>query len=177
MSLFGVLITYACCWWLVLFMVLPWRVRVPERPAVGVAASAPINPMLKRKIFITTLLAILPTMLFYVLVSDARASGIYHAGGGCPPKSVYQSSGDVDARDGVGAGGRKVAPATLGNNSVAVPGDVYVGIELPASDYSSNSWLKDSPVYAGVVRVQPDGKVDYNGQPISEQPLYDNDCK
>jgi len=50
---------YLIVWWLVLFTVLPWGVKVPDKPEPGHASSAPINPLLGRKLIITTLIAAL----------------------------------------------------------------------------------------------------------------------
>ncbi len=180
MGIFGIIITYACSWWLVLFMVLPWKVKIAVNPPAGPAASAPIKPLLKQKIIITTLLAILPAAFIYFYIGQARADEIYHAGSGCKPRAEYQSSGDVEARDGYSTGGRKVAPATIQpENKMQVPGDVYVGINAPIEDYATggNPNLRRSDIYAGAVRVKPDGSVDYNGQPLSQQPTYDEECK
>ena len=44
-------------WWTVLFAVLPWGVRTPERAEPGMADSAPQKPMLLRKFAVTTALA------------------------------------------------------------------------------------------------------------------------
>lgn len=179
MSMIGIFITYACCWWLVLFMVLPWKVKLAATPAVGQAPSAPIKPYLKQKMLITTVLAILPTILFYIVVGTARAEDIYHAG--ASDCVEYESSGDVEAREGYGAGGKQVRPATMEPaNTTSVPGDVYVGIDVPTQDYineDGNPDLRYSQVYAGAVRVSPDGKTEYNGQPLSQQNVNGRGCK
>ena len=181
MTLFGIFITYACCWWMVLFMVLPWRVKMPPKQVAGPAASAPVNPLLKRKLLITSLLTIIPTAVLYVVIGTARAGEIYHAGSGdCEPLAEYQSSGDVEAKDGYGTRGKKLSPATITDGKqVVIPGDVYVGIDVPTRDYTSggNPDLRYSDVYAGVVRVTPEGAMDYNGQPISKQPVYGKGCE
>ena len=44
-------------WWTVLFAVLPWGVRTPEQPEVGMADSAPQKPKLLLKFAVTTVLA------------------------------------------------------------------------------------------------------------------------
>lgn len=44
-------------WWTVLFAVLPWGVRPPERAEPGMADSAPQKPMLLRKFAVTTVLS------------------------------------------------------------------------------------------------------------------------
>ena len=48
---------YLICWWLVLFTVLPWGVKVPDQADPGHATSAPSNPRLVRKLVITTIIA------------------------------------------------------------------------------------------------------------------------
>ncbi len=51
------LMVYAIIWWVVLLMVLPWGVKVPEEPEPGHAPSAPSRPMIGRKMLITTFIA------------------------------------------------------------------------------------------------------------------------
>ena len=48
---------YVIIWWLVLFTVLPWGVRVPDDPEPGHATSAPEKPMMGRKALVTTAIA------------------------------------------------------------------------------------------------------------------------
>ena len=69
----GILV-YVIIWWLVLFMVLPWGVRVPDDPELGHATSAPERPMLWRKAAITTALAALLWGLFYYLLDSGLLS-------------------------------------------------------------------------------------------------------
>jgi predicted secreted protein len=49
--------TYLVLWFLVLFTVLPWGIKVAESPEEGHATSAPVNPRLGLKILITTFIA------------------------------------------------------------------------------------------------------------------------
>jgi predicted secreted protein len=48
---------YGTIWWVVIFAVLPWGVRTPDRPEKGNAASAPINPRLGIKVLATTVIS------------------------------------------------------------------------------------------------------------------------
>ncbi|BBK37357.1 hypothetical protein STAQ_24350 [Allostella sp. ATCC 35155] len=48
---------YLVLWWTVLFAVLPWGVRVPDKAAPGHAESAPERPRLLLKAAVTTVLA------------------------------------------------------------------------------------------------------------------------
>ena len=61
MTTLGAIVTYACAWWLVLFMVLPWGAAPPENPQPGHATSAPEKPRMLLKILVTSVLAGLVT--------------------------------------------------------------------------------------------------------------------
>jgi predicted secreted protein len=52
----GILV-YFLIWWVVLFAVLPWGVRVPENPEPGHAPSAPSNPHVGLKLIVTSAVA------------------------------------------------------------------------------------------------------------------------
>lgn len=63
--------SYLVIWWVVLFAVLPWGVKVPENPEEGHATSAPERPMLWRKAAITTLISgVLWVGLYFLIKSD-----------------------------------------------------------------------------------------------------------
>ncbi|HLF58506.1 MAG TPA: DUF1467 family protein [Alphaproteobacteria bacterium] len=63
--------TFLVVWFLVLFMVLPWGVKVAENPEQGHATSAPVNPRLGLKILVTTAIAVLVWLVVdYVVASN-----------------------------------------------------------------------------------------------------------
>jgi predicted secreted protein len=65
------LMVYAIVWWVVIFAVLPWGVRVPDEPEPGHASSAPDKPMLWRKAAITTVVsAVIWFAIYLVIESD-----------------------------------------------------------------------------------------------------------
>jgi len=71
MTWFTGLVVYAIIWWVVLLTVLPWGVKVPENPESGHATSAPQNPMMWRKVLITSLIsAVLWGLAFWLIESD-----------------------------------------------------------------------------------------------------------
>lgn len=70
MTLFTGILVYTLIWWVVLFMVLPWGVKVPDEPEPGHAASAPSNPNLVRKFLITTVIAALFFGVAYYLIES-----------------------------------------------------------------------------------------------------------
>ena len=70
MTWLQMLIAYSVVWWLVFFMVLPFGVKTPEIPGKGHAPSAPERPNIKKKVWITTGLALIPVLMFkYLYVS------------------------------------------------------------------------------------------------------------
>ena len=69
MGLVSGLAVFFLVWWVVLFAVLPWGVRSADRPDVGHAPSAPINPRIRTKFVATTVLAAVIWVLIYIVVS------------------------------------------------------------------------------------------------------------
>lgn len=59
MTIVGGIVSFIIIWWLVLFMVLPWRARPPKNPLPGHAPSAPENPRIRQKALITTGIAVI----------------------------------------------------------------------------------------------------------------------
>ncbi|HEY4163379.1 MAG TPA: DUF1467 family protein [Dongiaceae bacterium] len=57
MPILGHVFVYMVIWWVVLFVVLPWRVQRQENPKSGHDAGAPVNPHLKAKLITTSLIA------------------------------------------------------------------------------------------------------------------------
>ncbi len=61
MDLFGNAVVFVIVWWLVLFMVLPFGARPPEKVEPGMADSAPERPRLGVKMLVTTVIALILT--------------------------------------------------------------------------------------------------------------------
>ncbi len=70
MTWFTGTMVYVIIWWLVLFLVLPWGVHVPDEHEPGHATSAPAKPMMWRKALITTLIAIVFWGIAYWLIES-----------------------------------------------------------------------------------------------------------
>jgi predicted secreted protein len=61
---------YALIWFIVLFTVLPWGVKVPDNPEPGHAPSAPINPHIGVKLIATSVVAaVIWAIVWYVMQS------------------------------------------------------------------------------------------------------------
>ena len=189
MTIMQFFITYAVCWWMVLFMVLPYRAHASEKPAVGLAASAPANPRIKKKLFWTTCLALLPALLLYFWANSARAEDMYHAGSkrDCNPLKNYQTPAGVNATDGTGSGDKKLAPATLGGNSniLGAMDKVSVGLNIPSEKYLNptasppqhNVDLSRSDIQMGTITVGQDGSATLNGEKIGGQNVRPEGCE
>ncbi|HUI17489.1 MAG TPA: DUF1467 family protein [Alphaproteobacteria bacterium] len=72
MTWFEGLVTFIIIWWLVLFMVLPWGVRIPAEGEAekGHATSAPLRPRLWLKVLVTTGIALVLWGLAFALASS-----------------------------------------------------------------------------------------------------------
>lgn len=171
MTIAQFIVAYSVCWWLVLFMVLPHGVAAEQNPQTGNAPSAPANPRLKRKFFITTLIAFIPTLVIYLVASNAQAEdSIYHASSKC--KSItHTPKDDVKAVDGHGIDEKTMKPATINGYHTAFD-EIDMPLEIPNDKYlnqpntNRNVDLSKSHLQVGTVSVKQNGNVLLNGQPI-----------
>lgn len=70
MSIFTGILVFVMIWWVVLFAVLPWGIRVPDEQEPGHATSAPSNPRLLRKALITTAISVVLWAIAYTLIES-----------------------------------------------------------------------------------------------------------
>ncbi len=70
MTWFTGVVVFLIIWWVVIFAVLPWGVRTPDKVETGHATSAPLRPMLWRKVAITTLITCVLWGLAYWLINS-----------------------------------------------------------------------------------------------------------
>lgn len=180
MTVFEFAVTYAVCWWLVLFMILPYKAEASVQPQTGHAPSAPANPRLRQKCKLTTLLALVPTLALYLIISDAKAGdSIYHVGSGNDCTN-YVPSDDIVAKDGYATGGKKVKPANLEEKNPYVAEEYSMPLRIPGEKYiktppsgSTKTDLSDSFISAGDVKVSKDGTTTLNGTSITSQQYPD----
>lgn len=174
MSLFELFLIYAVSWWMVLFMVLPWGVKIAAKPVAGHAASAPINAHLKRKLIITSILALFVPLIAYGVNEARAASGIYHAGSNdCAEPADIATDSSISAVD---------KDATLGGATNGDVGVIPTYLNGYASDYTDNDQidrLGDSVVSVGIAETDTEtGEVRINGTPVgSHATQRSRDCK
>lgn len=71
MNWFTGVMVYIVIWWVVIFAVLPWGVRVPDQQDEGHASSAPSHPRLWLKGAITSVVAaVIWVGIYYLVESD-----------------------------------------------------------------------------------------------------------
>jgi predicted secreted protein len=71
MSWFTGILVFVVVWWVVIFAVLPWGIRVPDRQDdAGHAPSAPTNPRIWLKAIVTTAIAAVIWLGIYFLVES-----------------------------------------------------------------------------------------------------------
>ena len=69
MNIWGILVTFICTWWVVIFTTLPFgHVRDEDAEQKGFANSAPINPNIKKKMIVTTAITVVITAMIYTAV-------------------------------------------------------------------------------------------------------------
>lgn len=68
MNWFTGILLYTIIWWVVIFAVLPWGVQREENPQPGHAAGAPKNPMLVRKVVVTSAISAVIWVAIYLVV-------------------------------------------------------------------------------------------------------------
>jgi predicted secreted protein len=64
------IVVYIIIWWLVFFIALPIGIKRDENPQLGNSTGAPINPNLKLKIIITSVITFLLTYGFLYLMQQ-----------------------------------------------------------------------------------------------------------
>jgi len=68
MSFIESIFVYLLCWWISLFAVLPWQVKRTTKPQKGNDLGAPNEPLLLKKFIITSIIALIFTVIIWMLV-------------------------------------------------------------------------------------------------------------
>jgi len=70
--LFGleIIVIFVVIWWLVLFMVLPFGIQKDDEIVGGNDPGAPKNPMLKKKIILTSIISLFLSIIVSVIKNE-----------------------------------------------------------------------------------------------------------
>ena len=76
MNITGVIVVFVIVWWVVFFMMLPVGVTQEVHPQQGNDPGAPQKTDLKKKIYITTLVTLVISVGYFVLLEQGYLSFI-----------------------------------------------------------------------------------------------------
>ena len=79
MSIFSGIVVYVLSWWIVFFCILPFNIKSIVGSHDGSMPGAPVNPGLKIKGLITTLVSCLLWFMIYALIKSDLISFRYIA--------------------------------------------------------------------------------------------------
>ena len=65
-----IIVIFVVIWWLVLFMVLPFGVQKDDEIVGGNDPGAPTNPMLKKKILLTSVISFFLSIIVSVIKNE-----------------------------------------------------------------------------------------------------------
>ena len=70
MEISSFVVIFILSWWLILFMILPWGVEMVGVNDDGNLAAAPKKHNIKKKMLITTVFAIIVTIIIYAIIQS-----------------------------------------------------------------------------------------------------------
>jgi predicted secreted protein len=70
MNVFSAITIYILIWWMVLFCTLPLGIKNIEKPKDGTMPGAPVDPGLKRKLILTTIIATTLWIVAFAIISS-----------------------------------------------------------------------------------------------------------
>jgi predicted secreted protein len=68
MNIFSGIVVFILIWWIVFFCMLPMNIQNIDKPAGGVMPGAPVNPGLKRKAILATVIACVGWLVVYGII-------------------------------------------------------------------------------------------------------------
>ncbi len=175
MGILTAILVYVCVYTVVIFWVLNY-----ERPDVtgenqqGHAASAPLVPNIKRKLWQAAIISAVIFVLIYAFVSSsyfslrAQAATPAETQKICAAFVAHQPQADVAYKPGVDVYGKKLVPADINSgpapSAITVPLTLnlaqFLGISLPNTALKADATI-------GILTVD-DGQVYFDGQKIGD---------
>ncbi len=76
MAIFTHVLIYILIWWILFFILLPLKIKVPDKTKVGHAKSAPSRPFLLAKFILTSLIS--GIILFFLIFFGFDLSTIFN---------------------------------------------------------------------------------------------------
>ena len=76
MAIFTHVLIFILIWWVLFFIILPLKIKVPNEVKIGHAKSAPSKPFLLIKFLLTSLISAI--ILFFLIFFDFDLSTIFN---------------------------------------------------------------------------------------------------
>ena len=76
MAVFTHVLIFILIWWILFFIFLPFKIKVPQNSESGHAKSAPTKPYLLIKFIITSLMSVI--ILFFLILFGFDLSNIFN---------------------------------------------------------------------------------------------------
>ncbi len=76
MTIFTHVLIFILIWWILFFIILPIKIKVPERSELGHAKSAPSRPFLLIKFVLTSLISAI--ILFFLILFGFDLSTLFN---------------------------------------------------------------------------------------------------
>ena len=76
MAIFTHVLIFILIWWILFFIILPLKIKVPNEVKIGHAKSAPSKPFLLIKFLLTSLISAI--ILFFLIFFDFDLSTIFN---------------------------------------------------------------------------------------------------
>ena len=76
MAIFTHVLIFILIWWILFFILLPLKIKVPQNTAIGLAKSAPSKPFLLIKFLLTSLISAI--ILFFLIFFGFDLSSIFN---------------------------------------------------------------------------------------------------
>lgn len=70
MSIFSGIVVFVLIWWMVFFCSLPFGIQNIEKPTDGSMPGAPIDPGLKKKAIVATIISCVVWVIIYLIITS-----------------------------------------------------------------------------------------------------------
>lgn len=70
MSIFSGIVVYVLIWWMVFFCSLPFGIQNIDKPQDGSMPGAPIDPGLKKKAIVATIISCVAWVIIYFIITS-----------------------------------------------------------------------------------------------------------
>jgi predicted secreted protein len=74
MGIVSCIVVYVLIWWVVIFCILPFNIKPLENNRDGSMPGAPVEPGLKKKVLLTSVISLIVWVVVYLIVTSGLIS-------------------------------------------------------------------------------------------------------